>query len=106
MYESRSFEETVGLSGGFLLASTLHEFLINEEFEINAWELQLHNNLQDQLIQQVGNNYASEFSFGSLFEANQIQIWVLRNCNDYRLTLINSEWNARLNYYNTQVFFA
>lgn len=75
LYESRSYEETVGQSGGFLLASTLHEFLIIEDFEVHARELQLHNSLRDQLIQHVGFNYASEFSFGSMLESIQIQIW-------------------------------
>lgn len=60
LYESQAFEETVGQSGGFLLASTLNEFLVLERFEVHARELQLQNSLQDQLIQNVGNDYASE----------------------------------------------
>lgn len=69
LYESRAFEETVGQSGGFLLASTLNEFLIFERFEVHARELLLQDSLRDQLLQHVGFNYASEFCFGSLFES-------------------------------------
>lgn len=75
LYDSAAYEEYVGQGGGFLLASTVHEYLTVERFEIHAWELQLQFSLEDQLIQHVGNNYASEFCFGSLFESNSIRIW-------------------------------
>lgn len=75
LFESRAYGQFVGLSGGFLLATTLNEYLLIEGFDVHARELQLHVSLQDQLLQHVGNNFASEFCFGSLFESNQIQIW-------------------------------
>lgn len=73
LYETRAFETIVGMNGGFLLASTIHEFLIYEQLQVFGWELQFNNNnntLQDQLIEHVGNNFASEFSFWEL-ESNR-----------------------------------
>lgn len=64
LYETPAYLPFVGGSGGFLMASTVHEYMLFEGMAVSGREMQPQQTYKDLLVQNVGNNYASEFDSG------------------------------------------
>lgn len=60
IYDTPAFEPTVGSQGGYLLASTIHMYMILLGFDIHGWEIQAQQSYNDMLLRIVGNHFASE----------------------------------------------
>lgn len=61
LYESHAYRKYVGASGGFLLASTIHDYVLFENYTIFGRELLATHVYRDFLLQYVGLSFASEF---------------------------------------------
>lgn len=53
----------MGDSGGYLLALTIHNFMMAEGINVFGWEMMAQQSYEDMLVQIVGNTFASELSF-------------------------------------------
>ncbi|CAK1545473.1 unnamed protein product [Leptosia nina] len=62
LYETSAFVEYVGVRGGHLLASTIHDFLIREAFHVYGRELQPHVPAAEALLKYVGYDYTSKWA--------------------------------------------
>lgn len=60
LYETPAYGQTVGNDGGYLLAASVHYYMINAGVDAFGWELQPFNTYEEMLVEVVGNNYASE----------------------------------------------
>ncbi|CAG9568152.1 unnamed protein product [Danaus chrysippus] len=58
------FKYSIGWRGGFLLASTIHDYMILEGIDVFGREIQPQQTYEDLLLQNVGSNYASESVWG------------------------------------------
>lgn len=65
IYDTPAYNEQVGASGGFLLASTIHDYLIYTGFSVLGKEISQQQTYEELLIETVGNNYASELLLGT-----------------------------------------
>nr|XP_026500135.1 atrial natriuretic peptide receptor 3 [Vanessa tameamea] len=62
LYDTPSYVNHVGSRGGFLLASTIHQYMTIEGIDVFGREIQNMQSHEDLLIQNVGVNYATIFS--------------------------------------------
>lgn len=60
LYDTPAFESSVGATGGYLLAVTLHSYMLSAGIDIFGWELISHQSHEETLRTQVGNEFASE----------------------------------------------
>lgn len=60
IYETQAYNSYVGGSGGFLLASTVHDYFISEGVSVLGREYFPTMTFEDILLQTVGNDYASK----------------------------------------------
>lgn len=60
LYDTPAFESTVGATGGYLLAVTIHNYMMIAGIEVFGWELTSHQSYEDMLRTQVGNEFASK----------------------------------------------
>ncbi|KAJ8711872.1 hypothetical protein PYW08_008826 [Mythimna loreyi] len=65
IYDTPAYERFVGSSGGYLLAATIHNFMIMEGIEVFGWEIMALQPFEEMLVQVVGNTFASELFFGT-----------------------------------------
>lgn len=63
IYDTPAYEIFVGDSGGYLLAATIHNFMLAEGIDVFGWEMMTQQSFEEMLVQIVGNTYASELSF-------------------------------------------
>ncbi|XP_028166317.1 uncharacterized protein LOC114357069 isoform X2 [Ostrinia furnacalis] len=61
LFDTPAFEAEVGGNGGHLLASTIHLYMISEGITVFGKELVASQPHEEMLLQDVGNNFASEF---------------------------------------------
>ncbi|KAL0818846.1 hypothetical protein ABMA28_008166 [Loxostege sticticalis] len=60
IYETPAYHAKVGLTGGFLLASTIHNYMLYYGITVFGKELIPSQPHEEMLLQDVGNNFASE----------------------------------------------
>ncbi|XP_052756283.1 atrial natriuretic peptide receptor 1 isoform X4 [Galleria mellonella] len=58
LYDTPAYDEYVGGSGGYLLASNIHSYMIMEGFTVVGKELIPEESHEDMLLQDVGNAFA------------------------------------------------
>lgn len=63
IYDTPAFESSVGTTGGYLLAATIHSYMISSGIDIFGWEILPQQSYEDMLRSTVGNNFASESCF-------------------------------------------
>ncbi|KAF9808311.1 hypothetical protein SFRURICE_008364, partial [Spodoptera frugiperda] len=57
LYDTQAYRINVGDSGGFLLASTIHGYMLAHDIDVFGWELRPQDTFEDMLVQIVGNTY-------------------------------------------------
>lgn len=60
MFESQAYVSRVGADGGFLLASTIHDYFIQEHIAVFGREIQPTASVPDVLLTYVGLSFSSE----------------------------------------------
>lgn len=66
IYDTPAYNMLVGGDfGGYLLAATIHNFMLAENIEVFGWELQAQQSYEDMLLQVVGNTFSSELNLGN-----------------------------------------
>lgn len=60
LYDTPAYLGDVGGSGGHLLASTIHTYMLSEGINVFGKELISTQPHEEMLVQDVGNEYASE----------------------------------------------
>ncbi|XP_060806014.1 atrial natriuretic peptide receptor 1 isoform X2 [Amyelois transitella] len=58
IYDTPAYHDTVGGSGGFLLASTIHNYMLLEGISVFGKEMIAQQSHEEMLLQDVGNSYA------------------------------------------------
>ncbi|GBP85007.1 hypothetical protein EVAR_64336_1 [Eumeta japonica] len=66
LYESESYSEVVGASGGWLLASTIHDYFIFNRISVLGREILATHTYEEILLETVGYDFASESGFNSV----------------------------------------
>lgn len=64
IYDTPAYRVYGGDSSGYLLAATIHTYMLSESIEVFGWELLAQQTYEEMLVQVVGNNYASESCLG------------------------------------------
>ncbi|CAK1594038.1 unnamed protein product [Parnassius mnemosyne] len=69
LYETPGYMLFVGASGGYLMASSIHQYMLFEGINVYGREIQPRQPYKELLLENVGNNYASEFRLSLYYMA-------------------------------------
>ncbi|PZC83038.1 hypothetical protein B5X24_HaOG208905 [Helicoverpa armigera] len=58
LYDTPAYESLVGGSGGYLMAATIHGYMLGSSIEVFGWEMMAQQSFEDMLVQIVGNDFA------------------------------------------------